>query len=505
MAGGGHRGRQLLAHTSGFRSWDSALQGADPGGEAPDALERGPGVPTPGSAYLYSDLNLISLQLILERITRSRLDVPAPGRGPCSLGMPPPLQPAGLLESEVAGRRGRRLPWSGLERRPGPGRGARRERLQLRRGGGPRRGVLLRLGPGGGPSPAPSSTGASTAAPHPLRGLRRPPLHGLQHRVPGRSGAEHGLALQLYQHWYMGAMATPRTAGQHPDSPGPAWCSTRRPTPSSSCWATPSIPYGAGPGSARWRPPTSWPGPSPVRPERGRTAWFSGMASASSATLALPALRLKSDRSPLIALWWDTEPGSDRLCWRHPRQESRCVLQHPRGRRLGPPPPRPATSPGGLGLRLCRGGCGSRCGGGLLAWRGRNVQLRWRYTTDQLYVGRGAYVDSLRVRDGGGHGLRLRQAPGRGTDRGDGLGPVGRGWSEAGGAARGGPAPPGRCLHNGVAPGAGRRHHRFIRGPLDGTGRTRAARPARSPWPIPGGTHHEQRSAHRPLRPALSR
>ncbi len=36
----------------------------------------------------------------------------------------------------------------------------------------------------------------------------------------------------------------------------------------------------------------------------------------------------------------------------------------------------------------------------LSAWRGKGVQLRWRYTTDQLYVGRGAYVDSLRVRDG---------------------------------------------------------------------------------------------------------
>lgn len=27
----------------------------------------------------------------------------------------------------------------------------------------------------------------------------------------------------------------------------------------------------------------------------------------------------------------------------------------------------------------------------------RQLTLRWRYTTDRLYVGRGAYVDGLRV------------------------------------------------------------------------------------------------------------
>ena len=36
------------------------------------------------------------------------------------------------------------------------------------------------------------------------------------------------------------------------------------------------------------------------------------------------------------------------------------------------------------------------------AWRGRRVRLRWRYATDQLYVGRGVYVDGLRVEDGSG-------------------------------------------------------------------------------------------------------
>ncbi|HEY9441007.1 MAG TPA: serine hydrolase, partial [Streptomyces sp.] len=37
----------------------------------------------------------------------------------------------------------------------------------------------------------------------------------------------------------------------------------------------------------------------------------------------------------------------------------------------------------------------------LAAWRGMDVLIRWRYTTDRLYVGRGAYVDDVRVVDGG--------------------------------------------------------------------------------------------------------
>lgn len=37
----------------------------------------------------------------------------------------------------------------------------------------------------------------------------------------------------------------------------------------------------------------------------------------------------------------------------------------------------------------------------LAQWRGKEVRLRWRYATDQLYVGRGAYVDAIRIKDGG--------------------------------------------------------------------------------------------------------
>jgi hypothetical protein len=36
----------------------------------------------------------------------------------------------------------------------------------------------------------------------------------------------------------------------------------------------------------------------------------------------------------------------------------------------------------------------------LTAWQGSQLQLRWRCTTDPLYVGRGAYVDGILVENG---------------------------------------------------------------------------------------------------------
>ncbi|MFE3371128.1 hypothetical protein ACFXOK_16190, partial [Streptomyces sp. NPDC059173] len=68
-----------------------------------------------------------------------------------------------------------------------------------------------------------------------------------------------------------------------------------------------------------------------------------------------------------------------------------------RGRGRGPDPvPHPEGSVSGWSGRVWH-----RLEADLSAWRGKSLRLRWRYATDRLYVGRGAYVDALRVRDGG--------------------------------------------------------------------------------------------------------
>jgi hypothetical protein len=140
----------------------------------------------------------------------------------------------------------------------------------------------------------------------------------------------------------------------------------------------------------------------PVRPARGRTSWFSGMATATTATLALPPLdtATAAGRPRLrCALWWDTEPRADTL-----------FLE--------------ASTDGGdtwrpVAFTTVRGADVPRehPSGAVTGWSGRAwhrvtaelpgaaaLTVRWRYTTDRQYVGRGVYVDGLRV-EGGGRAL----------------------------------------------------------------------------------------------------
>lgn len=216
-------------------------------------------------------------------------------------------------------------------------------------------------------------------------------------------GDAHGLGFELYQHWYMGAMATPRTAG-HTGFTGTSL--VLDPTTDSflivlgnsvhpvRSWRSGSAPRVAA--ANRMARAVA------VRPARGRTAWFSGMASAASATLTLPALRLASSHARLSsALWWDTEPGSDFL-FLEASADAGATWQPvpfttvPTAEKPHPEPdPHPSGAVSGWSGRVWH-----RLDADLAAWRGKEVRLRWRYTTDQLYVGRGVYVDAVRVEDG---------------------------------------------------------------------------------------------------------
>ncbi|MFE7138895.1 serine hydrolase [Streptomyces sp. NPDC057644] len=402
FAGGGKQDitvRQLLTHTSGFRSWIPLYEEPTREGKLRMLWEEVP-ASTPGSAYLYSDLNLISLQLILEHLTGRPLDVLLREEITAPLGMHRTrYNPPASWKPKIAATEDARLPWSGMER-----------------------GLVW------GEVHDENAHGFGGVAGHAgvfscawdLAVLARTLLNG---GVYGRSrilsedsvdllftdfntafpGDEHGLGFELYQHWYMGAMATPRSAG-HTGFTGTSLVLD----PSTDTFL---IVLGNS-----VHPVRSWRSGSaprvatanqlaravPVRPERGRRAWFSGMASASTATLTLPALRLDSARARLeCALWWDTEPGSDALVLEASAgQEWQPVPFTTVGRGPGHHRPDPQPHPEGR-VSGWSGRVWHRLEADLSAWRGRSVQLRWRYTTDQRYVGRGAYVDALRVRDGG--------------------------------------------------------------------------------------------------------
>lgn len=134
-----------------------------------------------------------------------------------------------------------------------------------------------------------------------------------------------------------------------------------------------------------------------MRPARGRTSWFSGMASATTATLTLPALDTTTGPARLgCALWWDTEPQSDLLFLESSTDDPATWQPVPftTEARGGEPQDHPAGTATGWSGRVWH-----RLTADLP--QAPRVALRWRYTTDRLYVGRGAYVDGPRVEAGG--------------------------------------------------------------------------------------------------------
>ncbi|GBP99543.1 serine hydrolase [Streptomyces spongiicola] len=388
--------RQLLTHTSGLRAWIPLYEEPTHADRLRRLWDEAP-ASGPGTGYLYSDLNLIALQLVLEEITGRGLDTLLTEDVTGPLGMdrtrfnPPASWRPGIAATEDA-----RRPWSGLDRGLVWGE-VHDENAHAFGGVAGHAGVfsrawdlavLARTLLNGG-----AYGRARVLAPESVELL----FTDFNTAFPGD---EHGLGFELYQHWYMGAMATPRTAG-HTGFTGTSL--VLDPSTDSflivlgnsvhpvRTWRSGSAPrVAAADNLAR---------AVPVRPAHGRTAWFSGMAPATTATLALPEVTPSTRRARLrCSLWWDTEPGCDGVLleasadggatWQAVPFETRR-----RGERAVP---RPEGRVSGWSGRVWHG-----VESELSAWQGRPIRLRWRYTTDRLYVGRGAYADGLRITDGG--------------------------------------------------------------------------------------------------------
>ncbi|GAA3836337.1 serine hydrolase [Streptomyces phyllanthi] len=383
--------RQLLTHTSGFRAW-IPLYNAPTREEKLRLIWNEAPVSPPGTAYLYSDLNMISLQLVLEKITGRTLDALLRSEITAPLGLHDTrYNPPASWKPRIAATEDARKPWSGLDR--GLVWGEVHDENAFSFGG------------------VAGHAGVFSSA-WDLAVLGRTLLNG---GVYGKArilrpksvelmftdfntafpGHAHGLGFELHQHWYMGAMATPRTAG-HTGFTGTSL--VLDPTTDSflvvlgnsvhpvRSWRSGSAPrVAAGDNLAR---------AVAVRPARGRTSWFSGMANATTATLTLPPLDTTGDAPRLRCdLWWDTEPQLDALFLEASVDGGGSWQAVPFTTvRAGEQPQRhPAGSVTGWSGRVWH-----RLTAALP--KGTGTVVRWRYTTNPLYVGRGAYVDGLRVR-----------------------------------------------------------------------------------------------------------
>lgn len=389
--------RQLLTHTSGFRSWIPLFKEPTREGRLRLLWNEVPANP-PGTVYLYSDLNLISLQLILEAVTGRALDELLRTGVTAPLGLRRTrYNPPASWRPDIAATEDARLPWSGLDR--GMVWGEVHDENAYAMGGVAGHAgvfscawdlaVLARTLLNGG-----AYGDARILSPASVELM----FSDFNTAFPGHA---HGLGFELYQHWYMGAMATPRTAG-HTGFTGTSLVLD----PSTDAFL---IVLGNSVHPVRgWR---SGSAPRvatadalaravPVRPVRGRTAWFSGMAGNSTATLTLPdvagAARVE------CALWWDTEPGADHAVLEasgdggaHWSPVPFTTTSHRAG------PPRPAEHPTGA-VDGWSGRVWHDVSADLSAWSPGPVRLRWRYTTDARYVGRGVYVDGLRLLDPAG-------------------------------------------------------------------------------------------------------
>ncbi|WP_228975938.1 serine hydrolase [Streptomyces sp. DH12] len=401
--GGGGKGdvtvRQLLTHTSGLRAWLPLYREPTREGRLRMLWEERP-TDVPGTLYRYSDLNLIALQLLLEEVTGRPLDALLRERITGPLGMRRTrFTPPASWRPRIAATEDARPPWSGLDRGLVWGE-VHDENAHAFGGVAGHAGVFSRAWDLAVLARTLLNGGAYGRA----RILRPDSVELLFTDFnTAFPGDEHGLGFELYQHWYMGAMATPRSAG-HTGFTGTSL--VLDPTTDAflvllgnsvhpvRTWRSGSAP--------RVAVADRLARAVPVRAAHGRTAWFSGMASATTATLTLPAVRPATARARLrCALWWDTEPGTDALVLEASAADGPPEAGwRPVPFTTVPPGGEPATHPGGA-VSGWSGRVWHRAEADLSAWSGSGaVRLRWRYTTDGRYVGRGVYVDRLRVLDG---------------------------------------------------------------------------------------------------------
>ena len=366
--------RQLLTHTSGLPAWIPLYSGWPTPEERIAAVYGVKPLAPPGTRYVYSDLNMITLGKLVELASGTPLDVAVRDGITAPLGMsdtgynPPASQIERIVATEDQ-------PWTGR----GVIRGTVHDENAWSLGGvAGHAGVfstardlavlaqtILDKGTYGG---------ARILSEDSVQAL----LTDENAAFPGNA---HGLGFEIDQRWYMDALSGPGTVG-HTGYTGTSLVIDTR-SRSFVLLLTnrvhPSRNWGSNNPSRR-AVARDLALALPVRPTHGEDAWFSGIGDSRTATLTVP-LAVSADDGPVrweSDLWFDTEPGSDSLTLEVSRDD-------------------------GTSWSALR----TWSGDGDRSWHdvavplgtstGTDVLVRWRYVSDALYQGRGVYLDDIQV------------------------------------------------------------------------------------------------------------
>jgi CubicO group peptidase (beta-lactamase class C family) len=378
--------RQALTHTTGFPAWLPLWStGKTPEERLQLALTAKLQNP-PGSTYLYSDLNLITLGELAHRVTGKTLDKLVADGITKPLQMrdtgynPDPKKKPRIAATEFQTAPPRGMVWGSVHD----------ENAWSLDGVAGHAGVF--------------STADDLAV------LAQTFLNGGSYRGArilkessvtamitnfnqGFPGNDHGLGFELNQRWYMGGLSGPRTAGHTGytgtsividfDSRSFAILLTNRVHPSRD-WGSNN--------PARRAVVQGLALALGVGPRHGKDAWFSGTTDNATTTLATKVAVPAAGAKLAFDLFVDTEDSdllyletsADGTTWTKVPftvRDRGSVIDHD----------------------------GSISGSGDRHWHQVTAELgageqtvRWRYTSDPLYQGRGVYVDGVKITSGSG-------------------------------------------------------------------------------------------------------
>jgi CubicO group peptidase (beta-lactamase class C family) len=376
--------RQALTHTTGLPAWLPLWSAQpDPASRMHMALTAKP-TSAPGTTYLYSDLNLISLGEVAARVSGKTLDKLVADGITKPLQMrdtgynPDPKKKPRIAATEYQTAPPRGMVWGSVHD----------ENAWSLGGVAGHAGVvstaddlavLAQTFLNGG-----SYRGARILKENSVTAM----ITNFNQAFPGN---DHGLGFELNQRWYMGGLSAPRTAGHTGytgtsividfDSRSFAILLTNRVHPSRN-WGSNN--------PARRAVVQGLALSLGVGPRHGKDAWFSGTTDASTTTLAAK-VAVPADGAKLsFDLFVDTEETD--LLYLESSTDGTTWTKVP-------------FTVMDRGTVIDRDG--SISGSGDRHWHQVSADLgagdqtvRWRYTSDPLYQGRGVYVDGVKISSG---------------------------------------------------------------------------------------------------------